>query len=356
MKREILTLLCLSTLYCFSQEMWTMQILNKDGSKHEFITDDIDGISFVKKICLGSWEDKIKWPTPDQISIDNDTSDCKSPYITAAFLPLNTGDSCYLGCSVDFKADFVPLQTYCGLACFRLDYDYLRKQGNYDRVDNGNFPFAYAGFQRIQKDNSSEFIGSILSIWETYCYKGEKIDTIKPTLIYPIGEAIFYADEGRYASHRPEYLWKPHRWYRMVFLLGTSEETGFTTIEQKVCDLEKKEWTTLCAFDLGAPNIIFKGNVIAFLENWKDETAGEIRTMELKNVRTLDANSKTWVNKDKAYLTSEKPGNYSGSCQFGADETTFWMITTGVPYCSTEQSSMIFEVKSSEVGCPLVIE
>lgn len=330
-----------------------MQIWNKDGTIIEYPTASIDSVTFTKKMVLGSWEDKINCPTLEQIRIHNDTSGYKAPYITAAFRAVDENDGYYIGYSVDFKADFIPPYTYCGLNCFRLDYDSLRKEWGYDKIDNGGYPFAYTGFQRKSKKDSPEHI-SLLSIWETYCYRGEKIDTIRPTLIYPEEEETkFYNNEGLYASYRPEYLWKPGKWYRLVILLGTSEATGCTTIEQRVCDLETKEWTKLCVFDLGAPNIFFKGSVLAFLENWCPKTAGEIRTMELKNVRTLNAYSKTWINKTKVYLTSAKDGKFSGSSQYGTDETTFWMISTGVPNCATKQNPGDFSVNYSETGNPL---
>ena len=355
-KRKILfTVLCMIAAACYSQETWTMQIWNKNKVIYQNATDEIDSITLVKKLFYGKWENIIKCPTQDQIALDNDTSQCKPPYITALHIT-SVIDSLYSGYSVDFKADFIPAITYCSLACFRLDYSSLLEGGKYDKVDNGGNFSCYAGFQRQPSTKDPEY-NSILSLWDTYCYKGVDVDTIMATLIMPTGiNFIHHTNEGNYGSYRPEYLWRPGKWYRMTIILGTSDITGNTTLEQRVCDLETKEWITLCKFDLGAPDLIIKGNMYSFLEGWLKETAGEVRTLELKNIRILNRTRDKWYNIYSSYFTDRKQSGFSGSYNFGADESSFWMITTGVPNCAANPDSTTLKVNYSEEGDPTVYE
>ena len=355
-KRNILlTLLCMITVAFYSQETWTMQIWNKNKVIYQNATDEIDSITFVKKVFYGKWENIINCPTQDQIALDNDTSQCKPPYITALHIT-SVIDSIYSGYSVDFKADFIPSITYCGLACFRIDYSSHLKSGKYDKIDNGGHFSCYGGFQRQPSTKNPEY-NSILSLWDTYCYKGVDVDTIMATLIIPERQDTkHYINEGNYVSHRPEFLWRPGKWYRMTIILGTSDINGYTTLEQRVCDLETKEWITLCKFDLGAPDLNIKGNMFSFLEGWLKETAGEVRTLELKNIRILNRTRDKWYNIYSSYLTDKKQSGFSGSYNFGADESSFWMITTGVPNCADNPDSITFKVNYSEEGDPTVCE
>jgi hypothetical protein len=46
--------------------------------------------------------------------------------------------------------------------------------------------------------------------------------------------------------------------------------------------------------------------------------------------------------------------NQSGfKAKYGADTSTFWMITTGVPGCATPQPQLSVSVKHAEEGSPL---
>lgn len=360
MKRIIITLLSIIALNCYSQETWTMQIWNKDGSKAQYDTDNIDSITVDKRMLIGKWDNTIICPTLKQISIDNDTSSCKAPYITAVLKTTDIDsvyrgftDSIYIGFSIDFKADFLPLQTYCCLASFTFDYSSIGLE--YDSIKRYSRFSGYAGFQRVKWPKRPEY-NSILSLWDNYCFKGENIDTIVATQIAPNGEKTqHFNNEGEYVNFSPEYLWEPGKWYRMLLLLGTSETIGKTTIEQKVYNLETKESISLCTFDLGFPNLKFKGDMYCFLEDWLPETAGEIRTLEIKNAKILTLGNK-WKNVNSAYLTDRQEKNFSGSHNFGKDESSFWMITTGVPDCAANPKPITLTVENSEEGDPEIIK
>lgn len=358
----VILLYTLSSFDCQSQEKTKMQVWLKEGSMYQFETENIDSITFVQNSEFRNWGNIMKLPTFTEINEINSTSKCKSPYITAW---LDTGlEEGFSGYAIDFKADYLPFQTYCCLATFRFDYMNSSLCEKYDNIDNGNHYSCYAGFQRINKPNLPENNG-IISLWETYCYKSGKIDTIRATLVEPKGtESIHYNHEGNGVSYRPEYLWKPQKWYRM--LIQFAEPTNYednTKLEYWVCDLETKKWTKLCVFDMGTRGLQFQrkaqnqsGKTAVFLEDWLLETAGEIRTLEFKNVRIYSRTKRQWVNVYSGYF-SDRDNNdgtcYSGSYQYGADDDTFWMITTGVPDCAKPQKGMMLSVKNLEEGTPL---
>lgn len=356
MKQLIVSLLSLFSLCCFAQDNWSLQVWNKNGGLHQFRTEDIDHITFVQNNSMRTWEDIIAFPSQENINNTNSTSKCRSPYLTA-WLYTAIEDSCFSGYAIDFKADYLPLQTYCSLATFRLDTSSLGNK--YKTVNNGGNYYSYSGFQRINKPNEPEYIG-ILSIWDTYCTnESGKIDTIKATLIYPEGkEAIRYSHEGKGVSYHPKYNWKPGKWYRMLVQCAEKQNAN-TQLEFWVADLEAKSWTKLCVFDMGAPKMQFKGNTAVFLEDWKTETAGEIRSLEFKNAKIYKRTMGKWVNIYSGYFNDRDSGNsicYSGSYQYGSDDTTFWMITTGVPNCADPQEGMNLSVKYSEEGSPITLK
>lgn len=315
---------------------------------------NIKDVTFNKSDSHRRWDEIMRFPSLERINYINKTSRCRSPYLTA-WLDTNIegGFSQY---AVDFKADYLPYQTYCSLGNFFIDYSSLRDK--YKSVDNGGGISAYCGFQRINKPNSPEYIG-ILSIWDAYCVdKSGKKDTIRAKLISSSSGAkeVSYSNEGIGISCRPEYLWQPKKWYRMLVQCAEPQNGGNTKLEFWVGDLETKKWTNLCIFDLGAPGLKFKNSTAVFLEDWLTETAGEIRTLEFKNVRIYSSSKRKWISVKSGYLNNRDNDEslcFSGSYQYGADNSTFWMITSGVPNCASAQPSKKFSVNIAEEGSPL---
>lgn len=354
MRKVLVFILFGSALNCFSQDSYTMRVWSNKGNIYQFKTDDIDSITFVKNSDLRNWEEILRFPSLGEINTVNNTSTCKSPYLCAWLkTDIEKGFSQY---SVDFKADYLPLQTYCSLASFHIDYSTLLER--YDSVNNGGHVSAYCGFQRINKPDLPEYNG-ILSIWDTYCkdHTG-KIDTIRATLVSSSGaQEIKYDHEGYGVSCRPEYRWKPGNWYRMLVQCVEPEDESNTQIWFWVGDLNAKTWKQLCIFDLGAPGLKFKGDTAVFLEDWLAETSGEIRTLEFKNVR-IYSRAKGWQNVYSGYFSdrdSDDKTCYSGSYQYGNDDSIFWMITTGVPNCAEPQQPNDLTVDYSDEGNPLTL-
>jgi len=327
--------------------------MNGDGEIS--ITDVMRAVSLIVNGDTGDsrdWQMVMDLPSPCEIASYNNTSSARSPYVGAWFWI--GSEETFNQFSMDFKADYIPPATYCSPFNFHMDYSSLLDE--YVSVDNGGNISVYGGLQR-QKDGDR--YNAIISLWDVYCKKASGVtDTIRATLVEPTGgNVVAYSHEGNGVSFRPDFPWKPQKWYRMLIQLGRSTTTGNTTLEQWIGDLSEKKWQRLCIFDLGAPDLKFKGNAAAFLENFSPTTAGDIRTMECRNVRYYSLTQRIWMNVNSAYLyndtrTSTKK---SGSYQYGTDNNTFWMITTGVPDCATPQSPETMYVVTSETGSPLTL-
>ncbi len=352
-----MAILCLVSLNSYSQESWKLQIWSKNGNIYQYDTESIDSVTFVKYTNFRDWQKIMKFPSESDINKVNSTSICRSPYITAWLdTDIEGGFTAY---AVDFKADYLPTETYCSLANFHLDYSSLFDK--YERTWNdGGMVNAYAGFQSASPSDKADY-QSILSIWDTYCLdKSGKTDTIRASLIYPeASEEVHFDHENEGTSCRPKYNWKPGKWYRMFIQCVEPQDGTNTQMEFWVNDLdEKKTWTKLCVFDLGAQGVFFSEKTAAFLENWWPKTSGEIRTMEFKNARIFNKERK-WQSINSATFSSAENSFdlcYMGSYQYGADDTTFWIITSGVSNCATLQPETKLVVKYSEAGNPLEVQ
>lgn len=293
------------------------------------------------------WNSLMHFPSKKEIENYNKTSKAHSPYLCAWF------ESGFVGkfkqISVDFKADYLPKGTYCSLANFYIDYSDQLKQ--YSKVFQDGHISGYAGFQRNHIDPSH--YNGILSFWDVYCWNNnENKTTIRAERIWPEGKVAdeSFSHEGSGAHYLPDYPWKAKNWYRMLLQCGKSSLTGNTTVEYWVCDLSTKAWTKLCVYDLGVPDLSFTGNIAAFLENFQVESSGEIRTLEIRNVRVLSANTNEWVAIESANIAPQY--DYLGSYQYGADDNTIWMISTGVPNCAPQTGNVKVKIKNLESGRP----
>lgn len=345
----VFLLATLATLDCHPQDKYKIQIWMKDGNMYQYPVENVDSINFTSRKDIRDWQELMRFPSLNEIERYNDTCTARSPY-TGAWFTIDKEET-FTEFSIDFKADYIPSATYCSPVNFYIDYSSLLEK--YDSVNNGGHISGYGGFQR----HSESTCNSRLSLWDVYCKKKSgETDTIQATLVSPEGEvAKHYSHEGNFVSYIDDYSWMPRRWYRMLLQMGTSEATGNTTLMQWIGDLSEKKWKRACIFDLGAPGLKFKGQTAAFLENFGPKYAGDIRTMEFKNVRIYSHIKHRWINIYSAYLYNDLSQTIkkSGSYQFGADEDTFWMITTGIPDCAQPQNPATFEVSESETATPL---
>lgn len=290
------------------------------------------------------WSACMQLPSEEEITNYNQSNTQRSPYLAAWFHTKDIGR--FSEISVEFKADYLPGGTYCSIANFDLDYSAL--ESKYERIEY-NHVAGYAGFQRNANPDRHN---SILSFWDVFCYDSAgNMTKIQASQIAPADPSPSQFDwEGSGVFSLRDYPWEAGKWYRALLQCGKSNETGNTTIEYWVMDLETETWTQLYVFDLGVPDVLFKGDVAVFLENYQAETAGEIRTMEVRNFRVNSVDAGEWKSIETASFS--RNFDYPGSYQYGSDGQTFWMITTGVPGLGSEEQGEVLTVKNLEEGIP----
>ena len=366
MKEKLLTIL----LSMFCLPVVGQSILNNGTLKGDINGDgkvDVADITEIVNIIMGNsdnsdssgaeakdhrnWSEVMRLPSREEIDDYNSTSTNTSPYIGAW---LDTGIGGYFTMfSIDFKADFTPSDTYCCLASFHLDYSSLTSQNCKVSLSTPNS--SISGYAGLQRQNASPYrCNSIMSLWDVYCdcNTGET-ETIRAKLTKPVdAQESAYSHEGYGVHYLPDFPWEPHKWYRMLLRCTQSETTDNTTIEQWVFDISRNSWTKICVFDLGIPELTFTGKTCVFLENFDAKSSGEIRSLEFKNARVYNSESKSWSDIESAYFFIQEKENHPGSYQFGSDESTFWIITTGVPDCAGVQAPVTLTVKNTESGTP----
>lgn len=366
MKEKLLTILfpcfCLTVIGQNNQNNSTLQgDVNGDGKVNVAdITDLVNLIMDNSDISDGSgdgtkeqrnWNEIIRLPSREEIDNYNSTSTNISPYIGAMLDTDIKGNFAMF--SIDFKADYIPSATYCSLASFHMDYSSLTEQNCEVSLMTPNSAVKISGYAGLQRQNVAPYRNnSIMSLWDVYCdyYSGEK-ETIRAKLTKPDGaqESVF-THEGNGVNYLPNFTWRAHKWYRMMLVCIESETTGNTIIEQWLYDMSKNYWTKICAFDLGLPNLTFKGQTCVFLENFDKKVSGEIRSLEFKNARVYSCRSKRWIGIESAYFFNQN--NLPGSYQFGSDGSEFWIITTGIPNCAEPQENIRLYVQNTESGRP----
>ena len=273
------------------------------------------------------WNSRMVYPSAQEIHRYNDNADDTAPYISGWMNTAPVGR--FTEYCIDFKADEAPLYTYWCLANFCLDYPALRNK--YAKVTTAYGISGYAGLQQIGNYyNDYNGGNTILSFWDVSCEDtAGNVTVIRPTQVYPAinGDRTF-SGEGEGVHNLTYYPWQAGHWYRMLLQCGTSKTTGNTTILQWMQDLDHGVWKHICTYDLGVPNAAFIGNCAVFLEDWLKYTAGDVRTMEVRNIRVRPEKSSAWV----SIRTGTFAPNYDhpGSYRYGSDSDTFWIITSGV--------------------------
>lgn len=269
------------------------------------------------------WGKLMALPDREEIRAWNAQATMRSPYL-CGWIDTDGVDG-FADWFVDFRAEYLPVATYCCLANFDLDYSALTK--TYDRVWLDYEGVAgYAGFQRTQDGRYK----AIMSLWDVHCADASGAETvIRAKLTYPGDRTeVPFSGEGTGAQYLTNYDWQAGKWYRMVLHCGVSETTGNTTLTMWAIDLETGRDTVLCTYDLGVPDVCFRGSVAVFLEDFDPKTAGEVRSMEVRNVVINDRDGFSH-RLTKAYLAENY--EYPGSYRYGVDGDTFWFVTTGVP-------------------------
>ncbi|MBR4501798.1 MAG: DUF3472 domain-containing protein [Clostridia bacterium] len=141
------------------------------------------------------------------------------------------------------------------------------------------------------------------------------------------------------------------------FNWGKNDATGNATATLQVCDLTSQEWKKLVTWDLGYPSEYIRTDCLTgFLENYLVQYSGDVRSANFSNIRGRSAQSGEWMGADSVKFTinnSEDTFNYIGSYQFGADDTSYYAITSGVDgLCRPGESGAIFSVKDPSDDMP----
>lgn len=298
------------------------------------------------------WPEIFKFPSEEQIAAR--PADKRSPYLST-WLSVGS-DVRYDAYCVDFKSDHIPYGTYSCMFNGFMDYSSLSDR--YVSVDNNEIISLYGGLQQGAEGRPSNFI---LSFWDIYCTdKAGKVTIIRPERIYPAEKTDndSFGNEGEGAHTQLPYEWKAGRWYRMLLRCGTNGKTGNTTVEQWFQDLTTGDWTHTCTYDIGVKNSCFKGNTAIFSENYLKQYAGGVRSLEFTNVRIhtsegwRDVTSTNYI-KSRVDKTDALADIYYGSWEAGADDSTFYMISTGVLGWGRTENTGKLTVQNRESGAPL---
>ena len=276
-------------------------------------------------VCSAGAYDDFPRPSAAEIAAHDRTAAMRSPYLYG-YLDISD-DLRFTEFAADFCADTLPPKTYLCLANMRMDLSPLKKlytnvHTEYEQVN------MYAGFQRLADETVS-----ILSFWDIYYTDASgHQQTLRAKRIYPddYNGSDSFGGEGTGAHTIAPYDWEAGHWYRMLLQCGTSE-TGTTTVEQWVLDLETNAWTLLCKYDTGIVGSCFTGPVAFFLENFDPAVSGEVRSMQVKNVRLFDQKAGKWRGIRSAYIGSNGGvPSYEGSYAYDTRGDAFRLITSGV--------------------------
>lgn len=303
-------------------------------------------ISRAKAENDGKWARRLPLPDRADITRRNAQATEIGPYMTGYMDTESVGG--FTEYAADMKADFQPTDTYCCIGCFSLDYSVLKKRYKKIWTDYNPNVYGYAGFQRC---NYGMRFNTILSLWNVYCEDARGNRTVvRPQVVYPSGKGRPFSGEGTGTQCLIDYPWVQGHWYRMLLQCTISKTTGNTEMQQWVCNLDTGKWFGLCKYDLGVPDVCFSGCVTAFLENFIPATAGEVRTMEMRNVRVRKKNGQ-WVPIRKGTFCMGIP--HPGSYQYGTEGDTFWIISSGVPGLKGGYPVVkTLTVKGGESGAP----
>lgn len=325
----ILVVIAILLVISYSKFLEEDDLDSNQGQSEVPTISDVLGGEEVDTSCNPFWNTVFNFPTEEEITQYNKDNRHRAPYIAGYFQI--SDDTKYTEYMIDFRADCVANGTYLSLGSWNLDSSALEER--YESVESRG-SHGYAGFQKI----SNGQMYSIMSFWDVLCKDntGKEI-VIRPKRVFPetTNSKEEFDGEGTGAHHSDLYKWESDHWYRMRLKCSTSDETGNTLIEQGVWDLETDTYTTLCIYDVGFPKATFKGYMAIFLENFDEQYAGQVRTMEVCNAKYLDAATNQWNDLKQIYISSEQPQAdqplfYSGSYNFGVTENRFWMITSGL--------------------------
>ncbi len=295
---------------------------------------------------MRNWRPKITFPTPQQI--DSVKNDGRSPYIV--FWPDFGGISGFTQYSIDFSVDHMNDGTYFCAVGGQLDHS------EFDKLHGSGWSGStfYCGLQSWENGKT----GVIMSVWDLVPPNGSNAPIVCANQLYPSFKAGVSKDsmEGRFQQFIVEYPWAAQHPYRLLIQLGT-QENGNGTFTMWLRDLITMQWTKLVTWDLGYPcRQIMPYNVYGFLENYHTYAAGYVRAVNFSDLRCLDAQTGQWKALKTVNYTVNNSSivlDYNGSYNFGADDSSFWIATSGVSGLCPLPGSTSYSVQKASEDSPL---
>lgn len=295
-----------------------------DGaSRADSAGDTVDPYAYTVR----NWEEYMEMPGGSQIEAAN--GGLRSPYI--AFYLNYPGVHKATEYCVDLHVDHQPNGTYACPIDWWIDVSPLEEEYESVYNDYTGKPGGYCGFQTY-RDGSRVFI---MTVWDIFCEDSDgNVDLYEPEVTYPEnqGQANIGNAEGSFVQCIVPYNWRPGRDYRVLLQRSESADAGTSEFTTWVCDLAENNWTRIATFDTGVRDLYFDSSG-GFLENFEVDYAGDVRTMQLSNMKAKPKDSSDWVAADSVkYIFNGSIGisDYVGSANFGADGSSIWAITSGV--------------------------
>ena len=283
----------------------------------------------------------------------NGSADGRAPYMV--FYPQFSGsDGRFVEYSIDFEIDLAPNSTYLSLLQWDFDCSNLKK--SYKRVysDYGLIG-GYCGLQ-VWKDGTHAVI---MTVWDAVTEDRNGHTAVhKATLTAPsdrTDQRNRDQVEGSFSQILYPFDWETGHPYRLLIQQSTSDTTGNLEVAMWLCDLETTQWTLIADYDTGLPYTCMM-NPKGFLEDYGRSEAP--RTAELANIRIRPYESRDWTGADKVRITinnSRNAGtkNYTGSYNFGADDNTVWLISSGKQdLCEMPASGTVVSVRGYDEDKP----
>ena len=306
-----------------------------------------DQIVYSQSFLLSrDWQKVMNYPTSGQKEAVRGRK--RSPYIV--YYPQFKGVEGITEYTIDFWIDDMDKGTYFSTMDCDMDISSLKKK--YASVSNDyNTPGAfYCGIQCWDDGRT----GVIMSVWDNICKdKNGRTTIICADQVYPVYKAgsSRTSGEGRFQQFLEEYPFKTRRPYRMLMQTSTSKSTGNTELTMWICDLVTKQWKELVSWDLGYKSRFMKAQSLAgFMENYLVQYTGSVRNVSFSNIRGRNYKNNKWTPAKSVRFTvnnSITDLGYQGSYNFGSDDSTFWIITSGVEgLCRLPQSGTAFSVKN----------
>lgn len=266
-------------------------------------------------------------PTAEQIARFPNPENLRSQYISGVLYV--EPDIRYTEYAVDFKADHLPNGTYCCPCTFHLAAEELGR--TYGKPESNQGITGYAG---LQSDCTGKRVG-IMSIWDAFFTdpRGKRY-RCRPTLAHPQGvSAREFGGEGTGAQYIAPHFWEASHWYRLILRCGRDRATGNVIVAMYLQDLQTMQYLKFCAYDTLMKDTCFIGSPVVFLENFDPRTAGQVRSMEIRNARIKPRGSDTWLPLKQMFIAPNSSAfidRYIGSYAYGIRNDRFWMITSGV--------------------------